>query len=93
MIFDGKSGTKSNAMWKPPKNFSPNGDWMIGEMEDLVNPKIRGIGCKATPNECTEWNYVKKINNKWKAISTVSGINVTCIKGEKFLPRGHRASF
>mgnify|MGYP006888801158 CR=1 FL=1 len=66
MIFDGKSGTKSNGIWKPSKNLriKLNGDWMIGEMEDRENPKIRGIGnCKATPDKCAEWNYVKKIDS------------------------------
>ena len=38
-----------NAIWKNPKN-GINGDWMIGEMEDRENPKIRGITGSATRN-------------------------------------------
>ena len=94
MIFDGKSGTKSNAIWKPSKNCinCPNGHWMIGEMEDRKNPKIRGDKCKASPDDCKEWNYVKKKKDKWQPdewvgwnTSTVSGIKVKCMKGKKFL--------
>ena len=89
MIFDGKSDTKSNAIWKPSKNFTPDGDWMIGEMEeDLQNPKIRGSGCEATPDKCMKWSYLKRNNTKdWTpwATSTASGLNVKCMKGKKFL--------
>ena len=84
IIFDGQSDTKSNAIWKPSKNSALNGDWMIGEMEDLENPKIRGIGCKASPDKCIVWKYLNKNNNQW-ATSTASGINVkcNCAKDEK----------
>ena len=84
MIFDGKSDTKINAIWKS----SNNGNWMIGEKEDLQNPKIRGSGREATPDKCLEWSYLKTNDTKdWTpwATSTASGLNVKCMKGKKFL--------
>ena len=69
------------------------------ETPDFENPKIRGNECPAytTPDKCKIWVYRndKRINNKDKwveatrpevgQISAKSGINVTCMKGKKFL--------
>ena len=90
VIFDGKSGTKYNFIWKPSKNCinCKNGEWMIGEMKNGENPKIRGNQCKATPDKCNLWSYRKRNTNKdWtqSAPSNESGIHVKCIKGKKFL--------
>ena len=89
-----KLDTVSNAIWKAPKNCPScaNGDWMIGKMKDhenpdFKNPKIRGNECRATPDKCTVWDYVKENTNEWAGwnTNTASGINVKCMKGKKFL--------
>ena len=75
--------TVSNAIWKNGKN-SINGDWMIGEMKNLQDPKIRGTGCKAAPDECKNWIW-RTDNNDWTQWKTSreSGINVACMKAGK----------
>ena len=69
---------------------------MIGKMGETKIPKIRGIsrpGKCVRPDRCQMWSYSKGMNfgNKdWTTYdtSTASGINVTCIKGNKYFFRG-----
>ena len=87
----------TNAIWKKPKNSKTNGDWMIGKMGQTKIANIRGISGTGTscirPDRCQMWSYSKGMNfgNKdWTKYdtSTASGINVTCIKGNKYFFRG-----
>ena len=92
--------TVYNAFWKNPENSSTNGVWMIGKMKgpenpDFENPKIRGYECPdyTTPDKCKIWGKRNNKKDKWVEstrpevgqISAKSGINVTCMKGKKFL--------
>ena len=99
----GESSTylDTNVIWKKSKDYKlngqlVNGDWMIGKKGETKIAKIRGsssTGKCNRPDRCQMWSYYKKIgNNDWTKFkpSIASGINVTCIKGNKYFSRGQQ---